>query len=941
MASWNLKLAVALLVVLLFLPAIYSKDSNITAQTEEVKRRVYLPHNVRPSHYDLTLRPDLENFTFTGVEEITVAVLEETDTIVLNAIDLDVKSATIVFGQGTYDSAAPTYNKDEQTVTFKFPVYVSKGQTLVLRVVFEGVLNDQMVGFYRSGYEVDGEKKYMAVTQFEPADCRRAIPSFDEVHFVACRLCVRLSNPKLQPALKATFNVTLIVAKHLTALSNCEVVSNEVDVSDEGKRVVKFARTPVMSSYLLAFAVGEFEYIEDHTNVTAYLPKSVKVRVYTTKGLSHQGRFALGVAVRALEYFSEIFGIPYLLSKCDHIAVPDLKFSRMGNWGLHTYRPSALLIDDITTRLRLYKTFIAPAITHELAHQWFGNLVTLQNWDELWLKEGFATWAGILGVSQLFPEWDVWSQFLVEDQYRALKEDGLRVAHPMHVDGLGPKEAMKAMTRHNEILYSKSASVIHMLNNWLGPDIFLKGIRQYLTKHQYSNVIASDLWDALAQVSGQDVRSFMNRWITVIGYPVLKVNERPGPSGKRSLHLSQQRYLSTGDVKPDEDTTVWPLPLNIAAAVKKEDDREVFTIISKEVLTERTTTIELDIDDAEAPFLFNFEHSSYYRVAYSEEALRHLSAVIKRGAVGVRNRLGLYGDAYDLARAGFQRTSCFLALITDGLTSETEYAVFESAASYLVSICDTWAGRSPEVDVKLNALRRQVFAPHAHKITFAPQQSDTPLSEALRPLVIGQAGYGGDKRTVDGALKLYEKLIKNDTSAVTSGMYGTVLGITVANGGEAEFNQTVRLFETTQDDYVRYGALSALGHTNKPELIQRLLEYSLSESVRWADIYYPWITLSANHYARQALWKFFTANWDLLSVRYTADSDNLCWLVQLSTHSFTTQADLDAMHQFFAGKETRACRSEIDQSADDISGRVNWLKRDGKFVDAWLLKNVR
>ncbi|KAL7752420.1 hypothetical protein RI367_001954 [Sorochytrium milnesiophthora] len=922
MASWNLKLAVALLVVFLFLPAIYSKDSNTTAQTEEVKRRVYLPHNVRPSHYDLTLRPDLENFTFTGVEEITVAVLEETDTIVLNAIDLDVKSATIAFGQGTYDSAAPTYNKDEQTVTFKFPVYVSKGQTLVLRIVFEGVLNDQMVGFYRSGYEVDGEKKYMAVTQFEAIDCRRALPCFDE------------------PALKATFDVTLVVAKHLTALSNSEVVSDEVDVSDEGTRVVKFSRTPVMSSYLLAFAVGEFEYIEDHTNVTAYLPKSVKVRVYTTKGLSHRGRFALDVAVRALEYFSEIFGIPYPLSKCDQIAVPDLKLSGMENWGLITYRETELLIDDNATDSRLSKMSAAPLIMHGLAHQWFGNLVT-QKWDDLWLNEGFAMWAGTLGISKLFPEWDIWTSFLLEAQGTALEYDKPRSSHPMHVDMLDPQEVMEAMLRRDTILYDKSASVFHMLNNWLGPDIFLKGIRHYLTKHQYSNVIPSDLWDALAQVSGQDVRSFMNRWITVIGYPVLKVDERPGPSGKRSLHLSQQRYLSTGDVKPEDDETVWSLPLNIAAAARKEDGKEVFTIISKEVLTERTTTIELDIEDAETPLLVNFDRSAYYRVAYSEEALQRLSAAIKRGVLGVRDRLGLYGDAFALARAGFQSTSGFLALSTDGLTSETEHAVLNKAAFGLRSLCDTWAGRSPEVDAKLNALRRQVFGPHAHKIGLTPQQSDTPVTKLLRPLLVGQVGHSGDERIVHESRKLYERLIMNDTSAIISDLYDTVLGITVANGGEEEFNQTVRLFETTQDNDLRLAALSALGHTKKPELIQRLLEFSLSESVRPEDIDYPWGTLAGNHYARQAMWKFFTANWDLLSVRYKADSDDLCWLIHLSTNRFTMQADLDAVHQFFAGKETKTCQRRIDDSVESIIGTINWLKRDGENVDAWLLEHVK
>ncbi|KAL7751441.1 hypothetical protein RI367_003301 [Sorochytrium milnesiophthora] len=877
-----------------------------------------LPKNVRPSHYNVTLSPDLQNFTYTGVVEIALAVLQPTNTIVLNSLGLNIKNATIVIGQEKHYSTSPTYNTKEQTVTFKSPVYLNKGQTPVLRMVFDGMLNDQEVGFYRSEYQIDGAKHYMAVTQFEPVGCRRAIPSFDE------------------PALKATFDVTLVVAKHLTALSNSDVVSRHAAPHDANKEVVKFARTPLMSSYLLAFAVGEFEFIEAKTQTTVYQPKPVRVRVYTTKGLSHQGHFALNLSVHTLEYYSKLFGIPYPLPKCDSLSVPT-KTESMENWGLITYGPDTLLIEDLNAAMQT-KISAARTITHELAHQWFGNLVTMESWSDLWLNEGFAEWTAFLGMEHQFPEWKPSMLFLSDLQGIALVADGMRSSHPIQVEVPDPKKVREIF---DATTYYKAASVIHMLSKWLGDETFFKGIHNYLVKHRYKNVNTNDLWDSLSEVSGQNVSNFATTWTAVIGYPVLKVDEHFGPSGKKLLRLSQMRYLSSGDVSPEENKTVWPVPLNIAAAVKKQTGKEEFAIVNKDILKERTKTIELDIEDPKAPFLVNFNRSAFYRVAYSEEALQRLAAAIKRGALGVRDRLSLYDDAYALARAGFQSTSGFLALTSEGLTSESDPDVLTAVIEYMTQIRNIWMGRSKSLDTKWNKLLQQMFAPHANRIGFDDRQSDTAETKTLRARLSGVVGESGDGKTVKECRERYSRFINGDRSAIAADLYLTVFSVVVANGGEEEFTQVTTLFENKQGEEQRIAAGYALGYTRKPELIVRLLKYSLgSQYVEPADLKSIWASLSLNRYARHSLWQFFTSHWEALVKHFTQNTDGLCDCVESAVLSRTSEEDSRAMTNFFEKKSLQDCGTQINQTASIVAADVNWLKRDGKAVDEWLSKHV-
>lgn len=388
-------------------------------------------------------------------------------------------------------------NKKEH-VTFKFTGDIAEGTSAKLRISFKGEINSKLAGFYRAVYEdPSGNKKVMAVTQFEATDARRAFPCWDE------------------PDKKAKFTISLQVRNHLTALSNMNEnvnVVKHISLShEEGWKIVSFATSVTMSTYLVAFVVGEIEFIEAFTK-----NGNIPVRVYAPIGFIHQGHFALDVGVKTLDFFTEYFGESYPLPKMDMIAIPDFASGAMENWGLVTYRMTLLLFDDQSSTLKT-KQQVAYVVGHELAHQWFGNLVTMQWWSDLWLNEGFATWAGWLAADHIFPKWEIWTEFVVDDLQSGLALDSLRSSHPIEVPVRDPSEISQIF---DSISYSKGASVIRMLEAYLGPKVFQKGLQNYIQKHLYSNARTDDLWAALDATSGKDVTQMMALWTRKIGVRV-------------------------------------------------------------------------------------------------------------------------------------------------------------------------------------------------------------------------------------------------------------------------------------------------------------------------------------------------------------------------------------------------------------------------------------
>ena len=438
------------------------------------KSELRLSKNIEPTNYDITLEPDLTNASFSGKASINLKVNKKTNKINFHANDLDIKNIELQLKNKKITPKEVTFQKDLEEITLTFDELINPG-TIKLSLSFSGKLNDQLRGFYRSTYtKENGEKEFLATTQFEATDARRAFPCWDEPNF------------------KATFKIKLIVSSEYEALSNM-ALEKKADLGN-GKISFAFKQSPAMSTYLLAFIVGKMSCIQ------AKAPSGTLVRIWTTTGKESQGEFALENAINILEVMNNYFGINYPLEKLDHIAIPDFAAGAMENWGAITYRETLLLFDPQKSS-SVTKQRILEVMSHETAHMWFGDLVTMHWWDDLWLNESFATWMGDKVVNELYPEWDIWTQFLSHDTNAALALDGLRNSHPIEAHVNSGSEIRELF---DAISYSKGGSVLRMLEQLIGINKFKNGIQDYIKKHEYDNASTKDLWTALEKHSSYD-----------------------------------------------------------------------------------------------------------------------------------------------------------------------------------------------------------------------------------------------------------------------------------------------------------------------------------------------------------------------------------------------------------------------------------------------------
>jgi len=893
--------------------------------------RQVLPTNVRPVHYHLSLRPNLSTFKFDGRVQVKLQVNQDSNIITLNAHELNLSSAKLQSSalktESSQEATDIAYDQQKNTVTLTFAESVPAKSEAVLDIVFDGTLNEQMAGFYRSSYkDATGETKYLATTQFEATDARRAFPCWDE------------------PSLKATFDVTLVVPSELTALSNMNVISEkpfqetgkgpsvgkhegsqtgkDVAVSDDLKEV-KYATTPVMSTYLLAFVVGPFEYIEAHTT-GEHNGESVQIRVYALPGSTELGRHALNVCTKALEYFAAVFGEPYPLPKMDMVAIPDFEAGAMENWGLVTYRTVALLFDEKSSSLA-FKKQTAYTVCHELAHQWFGNLVTMEWWDHLWLNEGFATWVGWLAVDHVFPDWDVWTSFVNEDMPRALSLDALRSSHPIEVAVNDPAEIHQIF---DAISYYKGASVIRMLSSWLGVDVFLAGVRRYLHRHKFSNASTGDLWKALSEVAGVDVSQFMQLWTKNVGYPVLRVET----VDDSNVEVTQARYLSTGDLKANEDNTNWWVPLGVLTPNK----------IESYTLTEKSQRFAI----GSKSFKLNAGQSGVYRVQYPIDVIKRLADEIRKPDNGLlsntADRVGLVADAGSLCVSGEQTTTAFLEL-AQAFQNETEYFVWSQISTHLSNILSVWYEQPADVKDGLKTLRRSLFAPIAHKLGWEFKATDDYLTNMLRVLVLSNAGRSGDQEVVEEARNRFWRFVKGDNDALHPNLRGPVYNIVLKNAkDETEetqvWEEVLKIYQNealTSDQ--RLTALAVLGDAKSEALINRYLAMSLDDKqVRGQDSIYVFRTLGSNPDARNMLWEFFSSNYDLLHTKFSKSLSLFGIAVKSSVDGFTDERRIEEIEAFFANKDTKEYARPLQQAIEAAKVNAEWLKRDSQAVQDWV-----
>ena len=853
-----------------------------------------LPTNVRPSAYDLTLQPNLEDFTFRGEVAIDITIHEATNEIVMNADEIEIQEARLTrTDESSVEPCCVDFDKAKEAVTLGFDEEVSPGEAR-LHLKFTGELNDKLRGFYQSKYtDSDGSEKYLATTQLEATDARRAFPCWDE------------------PAIKATFKVTLIIPSNLVAVSNMSIV-RESEV-EPGLKKLEFGETPIMSTYLLAFIIGELGCVERTAD------DGTIVRVYTTRGKEEQGRFALDVSVDLLGYFNEYFGIPYPLEKMDHIAIPDFAAGAMENWGAITYREIAILVDPENTSAGT-KQIVASIVSHEMAHQWFGNLVTMAWWDALWLNESFASWMGDKAVDHLFPEWDTWTSFVSQDTTRALSLDGLKNSHPIHQEVKNPAEIGQLF---DAISYSKGGSVLRMLEDFLGSESFREGLHDYLVKHSYDNADTGDLWDALGAASGEPVSEMMETWLHQTGYPYLDAEIERGETGI-TVSVDQRRFVYDSIIDDSgEDDTLWHVPLRARSG---QSDEAASTL-------QRARSASLSVGGGTNDWVkINPEQTGFFRVKYRSNDLALLRPAIESLDLSAIDRLGIQSDTYALAKAGIQSATDFLEIAQAYVNEDHAYVWGDLGAN--LGALDNLLSDEPFFDA-YQRFGRELFGPAGARVSWDPRPDEGHLDALLRSTVLAGLGGYGDPDTLTEAGRRFGEYA-NDQSKVNPDIRRVVLSLTAKEGDSDVYHAMWKLEQESTLEEEKVRLLGALTEFEDADLLTTTLERSLdTEFVRTHNTIGIMARMAGNPKGKDLAWEFLKENWSEFDRRYGEGGFGLMTLVSTAGR-FTTQEKLEDVERFFTDNPVPAADRTIRQALEAIRLNVAWLEKNRGPLGEWL-----
>jgi aminopeptidase N/puromycin-sensitive aminopeptidase len=834
-----------------------------------------LPDTVRPEHYTLTLAPDLKAATFSGVETIDVTVAEPTDSITLNAAEITFQSVTVT-GNGKKQTATVTLDKDKEQATFTFAKQLRAGDAK-LSIAYTGILNNELRGFYLS----KTARRNYAVTQFEPTDARRAFPSFDE------------------PAFKATYDVSLIIDAADTAISNSAILKDTPGPGDS-KHTLHFATTPKMSTYLVAFLVGDFQCTHGESD-------GVAIRVCSTPDKVTLTPYGVDIAKYVLHYYNTYFGIPYPVKKLDLIALPDFEAGAMENFGAITYRETDLLIDPKTASVNA-KRNVALVIAHEMAHQWFGDLVTMQWWDNIWLNEGFATWMENKPVAAMHPEWNI-EQVVATDEDGTLNLDAQPTTRAIRAKADTPDEINQMF---DGIAYGKASDVLLTVENYLGRETFRKGVHAYLSAHLYANATAEDFWTAQTATSQKPVDKIMESLVAQPGEPLLTFGE----PANGSVSVEQQRFFlsPTSDPVPVQQ---WTLPVCFKTGADTQDCK---------VLTPADSALNVP---SSALFFANSGGKGYYRSAYPPSIYAALAANAETD-LSPTERISLLGDEWAQVRANKATVGDYLNLIV-ALKSDPSAELIGDAGGGVDAIYERVAGTAEEKAAFADWIRR-TYAPEYAKLG-PPSDADSPNTSEQRAQLFAILGYyGKDPTVLAQANKIADRYLA-DPASVDPTLGQTALAIAAGNGNADLFDRLQKVYETSTNPDLQEGALRLLARFQDPVLAERSLDYAASGKVRNQDAAIQFaIALEVGEIRDQA-WKYIKANWDKVQAQFTTEMGS--YMVN-STGAFCTAADRDDVQSFFAAHKVAASDLTLKHAIERINGCIELRNLQENNLNQWL-----
>jgi puromycin-sensitive aminopeptidase len=780
-----------------------------------------LPRTVLPRRYSLQLTPDLDAATFAGQVDVDVEVTAPTTEVVLNAIELEIDEAWVTV-DGARHQAAVALDEEAERATLTVPELVPVGEAVV-SLRFRGGLNDKLRGFYRSTFTDDaGQERVIATTQFEATDARRAFPCWDE------------------PDFKARFAITLHLDADLCAVSNAAVEADEIV---DGQRRVRFAETMSMSTYLVAFIVGPLE-VTEPLDVAG-----TPVRLLCPPGKLHLTGFGLEVAAFSLRYLADYFDLPYPGDSMDLVAIPDFAFGAMENLGCVTFRETLLLADpEHATQGELQN--VVDVIAHELAHMWFGDLVTMKWWNGIWLNEAFATFMELKVTDAFRPSWERWVSFGLA-RTTAFDTDALQTTRPIEYPVVSPADAEGMF---DVLTYEKGAAVVRMLEQYLGEEEFRAGIRKYMANHQYGNTETTDLWDAIEEATGEPVRRIMDSWIFQGGFPLVRVEAREGGT---VLRLAQERFQYLRD---DEDATRWAIPLQLR-----------YALASGEVVT---TTALLDDDELELrlpePVVWvvaNAEGHGFYRVRPSDELRRALVEQAHEVLSDVE-RYGLVDDTWASVLAGTTSADDFVAL-AQGFGAETDVSVWRRLLAGLDQIDRLVEG---DARVDLQARVRALVGPALERLGWEERDEDTDRDRELRGALIGAlAVLGADEAARARVDDLFDRYCA-DSASVEANVAAAVVRATAATATPEQLDTIVAKFQAGETPQEELRFLYALAEVRQPEQMARVLDLAMTPAVRTQNAPFLIGACIANRDNGPQAWKLVHERWDEMNERFPSNS---------------------------------------------------------------------
>ncbi len=843
-----------------------------------------LPGGATPDHYSLTVNINFPTNSFDGDETIDLKLSKPSNTITLNALEIDFHEVTVTAG-GKTQTAKVSLDEKNEMATFSVNNPIPAGQAMI-HVKYTGHLNDKLRGFYLSTYK---GKKYV-VSQMESTDARVAFPSFDE------------------PSYKATFDLTAIIDKGDVAISNGEVISDTPGPGD--KHTVKFATSPKMSSYLVALTVGDWKCISDKTD-------GVKVSVCTVPGKENLAHYPLEASKAFLHYYDQYYGIKYPLPKLDNIAVPDFQAGAMENWGAIIYRETALLIDEKTASVGA-KQGVADTIAHEMAHQWFGDLVTAAWWDDIWLNEGFATWMTPHPVGNWKPDW-MEGQDVVENTDRSLGGDSSENTRPIHQAAETRAEIEQLF---DGIAYGKAASVLHMLESYLGPETFRAGVNLYLKEHAYGNATAADFWGAMARASHKPIDEIMPTFVMQKGAPFVAV-EAKCEGGNTNLKLSQKRYFNQPALFNQPDEQIWQIPV-CAKGINQNSagKQECF------LMTQREQQFTL-----KGCSTFTFPDSGgvgYYRFGYDSAALRQLGDGVAT-QLTPEERIALMGNEWALMRIGKHSVGDYLAL--GAQLKETPGAILlASFGQHLDMINDllvTDADRPA-----FQAWLRSQFSPMMQQLGYTGRPNDTPEEKQKRAILFeGLGNVANDPAVIEQAQTMIQQYMKDPTSI--DGTMAHAVVVVAAHHGDAElYNQYKAQMEksTSPEQYYRY--FYALSEFPQTELTKETLASTLTPAVRGQDLYIL-MPLLGNPKSQNQTWDFMRANFDGL-MKKTGGGLGGVGIFLFGAQEFCDAQKATEVKQFFDEHPFPGTERNQKEALEQINGCVQLRDQQQGNLSAWL-----